>query len=231
MKADFESRFAGGAFIAAALMLAFGWILLPVHIGTYFAPDVFPQIQGHFHFWIWMYRIYLFGLITSVIAFFAVAALVANSPSRVLVWPGAAVASAGMIVSALAAAFYYHHGAWGTLKLAGASPEAAQAFVNDLRVDTEYVTCLVRFGRVFGGLGLVVFAWGILRYGILPRWNGVLAGFIGLTAMALTMGLPDQLSYYMPVFYALVFWQFAMGIVIWRSGINLNSSPTSSRTP
>src|SRR5262245_37899942 len=146
MKTDFNSRFAGGSFIAAGLMLVLGWILLPVHIGTYFEPGVFARIHEHFHFWIWMYRIHLFGMITTVIALFALAALVANSPARVLVWPGAAVASAGMVVAALAAAFYYHHGAWGSLKLAGASPQEVQGFVENLRVDTEYVTCLVRFG-------------------------------------------------------------------------------------
>jgi len=219
---DFASRFAGGAFVASGLMLSLGWFLLPVHIGTFFEQGVFAQIHEHFHFWIWMYRVHIFGMITGVIALFAVAALVATSPSRVLVWPGAAVASAGMIVGALAAAFYYHHGAWGALKLAGASPQAAQAFVDDLRVDTEYVTCLVRFGRVFGGLGLVVFAWGILRYGILPRWSGASAGIIGLAAMALTMGLPDHLSYYVPVFYALVLWMLATGVALWRGCLRID---------
>lgn len=224
MKSDFPSRFAGGAFVSAGLMLLVGRLLLPVPVGTYFEPGVFAQIHEHFHFWIWMYRVYLFGMITTVIALFAVAALAANSPSRVLVWPGVAVASAGMIVGALAEAFYYHHGAWGALKLAGASPKAAQVFVDGLLVDTEYVTCLVRFGRVFGGLGLVVFAWGVWRYGILPRWNGGLAGILGLAAMALTMGLPDHLSYYRPVFYALVLWMLATGGTLWRSGIQLDSS-------
>jgi hypothetical protein len=226
MKNNFPSRFAGGALVAAGLMLSLGWLLLPVPIGTYFESGVFGQVHEHFHFWIWMYRLYLFGMITTVIALFAVAALVANSPSRVLVWPGVAVASAGMVVGALAAAFYYHHGAWGALKLAGASPQATQAFVDDLRVDTEYVTCLVRFGRVFGGLGLVVFAWGVWRYGILPRWSGAFAGLIGLAAMALTMALPDHLSYYQPVFYALVLWMLATGATLWRSGIDLDPSRT-----
>jgi hypothetical protein len=223
MQKDFASRFAGGAFVAAGLMLALGWLLLPVHIGTYFDPSVFARIHEHFHFWIWMYRIHIFGMITAVIAFIAVAALVAHSPARVLVWPGAAVASAGMIVGALAAAFYYHHGAWGALKLTGASPQVAQAFVDDLLVDTEYVTCLVRFGRVFGGLGLLVFAWGVWRYGILPRWSGGFAGLIGLVAMALTMGLPDRLAYYMPVFFGLALWMLVTGATLWRSGIYLDA--------
>ena len=36
MKHNFETRFTGGAFMAAALMLWLGWALLPVRIGAYF---------------------------------------------------------------------------------------------------------------------------------------------------------------------------------------------------
>jgi hypothetical protein len=63
MKSDFPSRFAGGAFASAGLMLLLGRLLLPVPVGTYFEPGVFAQIHEHFHFWIWTYRVYLFGMI------------------------------------------------------------------------------------------------------------------------------------------------------------------------
>jgi hypothetical protein len=231
MKSDFASRFAGGAFVAAALMFWLGWLLLPARIGTYFEPAVFGQIHEQFHFWIWMYRIHIFGMLTTVIALFALMALVADSASRVLIWPGAAVASSGMLVSALAAAFYYHHGAWGALELAGKTPETAQAFVDALRVDTEYVTCLVRFGRVFGGLGLVVLAWGVLRYRILPAWSGLVAGIIGLSAMALTMGLPDHLSYYLPIFHVMVLWMFATGVALFRGGVGTSQTQSQGSGP
>ncbi len=231
MKDSFAPRFTGGAFVAAALMLWLGWFLLPVRIGTFFAPEVFGQIHEHFHYWIWMYRIHLFGMIVTVIALFALAALVADSPARVLVWPGAAVASSGMVVGALAAAFYYHHGAWGALTLAGKTPLEAQAFAEALRVDTEYVTCLVRFGRVFGGLGLVVLAWGMLRYRFLSTWLGLVAGILGLGAMALTMGLPDHLSYYLPIFHAEVLWMFATGVALIRRGVNLAPTTAPGPTP
>jgi hypothetical protein len=170
-----------------------------------------------------MYRIHLFGMITTVIALFALMARVADSPARLLIWPGAAVTSAGMVVGSLAEAFYYHHGAWGSIELAGKSPAAALAFVAALRVDTEYITCLLRFGRVFGGLGLTVLAWGLLRYRILPAWNGYLAGVIGVAAMALTMALPDNLPLYLPIFHALAFWLLASGIVLFRGGATTSS--------
>jgi hypothetical protein len=221
MRTDFASRFAGGAFVAAALMLWFGWWFLPVKLDTYFEPGVFSRIHEQFHFWIWMYRLHLFGMITGIIALVALAALVGDSPARVLVWPGAAVASAGLLVGALGAAFYYHHGAWGALTLASKPPEAAPAFVEALRVDTEYITCLVRFGRVFGGLGLVLLAWGIFRHRFLPSWNGTVAGLVGLAAMALTMGLPDRLSWYQPIFHVLSLWLLSTGIQMIRGGVDV----------
>ena len=45
----------------------------------------------------------------------------------------------------------------------GESPQTILAFVESLRVSTEYVTCLVRFGRVFSGLGFVVLGLGLLK--------------------------------------------------------------------
>lgn len=221
MSDRFESRFTGGAFIGAALMLWLGWFLLPVKLGTYLEPSDFPRIHVRFHLWIWMYRVHLFGMITTVIALFALAARAADSPARVLIWPGAAVASVGMVVGALGEAFYYHHGAWGSLQLAGKTPEAAQAMVEALRLDTEYVTCLVRFGRVFGGLGLLVLSWGVLRSRILPTWSGVVAGLIGISAMAITMALPDHLWLYRPIFHALSLWMLASGVVIVRGDAGL----------
>lgn len=221
MKNDFSARAAGGMFIAAGSMLLLGWWLLPVKIGTFFAAGDLGEISRQFHFWIWMYRIHIFGMITTVLAYFALIALVADSPSRVLIWPGAAVASAGMLVSALGAAFYYHHGAWGSLELANQPASAAVAFVEALRVDTEYVTCLVRFGRVFSGLGLLVAAWGLWRWRVLPTWSAAVAAIIGVAAMALTMGLPDNLTYYSPIFHLFALWLIATGVVIFRSGVNL----------
>lgn len=212
-------RFTGGAFLAAAAMWWLGWVLLPVHIGVYFEPLVFGSIHDQFHLWIWLYRLHLFGMITTVIALVAFAAMITDSPARVMIWPGVAVASAGVVVGALASAFYYHHGVWGAVETEGKSPVQLRAFVDALRVDTEYVTCLVRFGRVFSGLGLTVLAWGLLQWRVLPAWVGFTAGLIGLTAMALTMGLPDRLTLYTPVFHATVAWLAVTGLVILGRGM------------
>jgi hypothetical protein len=222
-----SSRFTGGAFVAAGAMWSLGWLLLPVDIGVYFEPEVFGRIHEQLQLWIWLYRVHLFGMITAVIAMVAFAAMIADSSARVMIWPGAAVASVGMVVGALGSAFYYHHGVWGAIETAGKSPDQLRAFVVALRVDTEYVTCLVRFGRVFGGLGLVVFAWGLFQGRMLPAWVGVVAGLIGLTAMALTMGLPDRLSLYTPVFYVTAGWLAATGLVVLRGGVRSAAAPSN----
>ena len=146
-----------------------------------------------------------------------------------MLWPWVAVGSSGMLVGALAAAIHYHHGAWGALQLDGKTPQAAEALVAALLVDTEYVTCLVRFGRVFGGLGLTVLAWSVLRYRCLRAWNGVAAVMVGFSAMAQAMSLPDCLSYDVPIFHRLVLWHLATGVVRVRRGAD--PAPMHSGSP
>jgi hypothetical protein len=221
MSDSFSTRFTGWSFLTAAVLLWGGWMILPVKIGTYFEPELFARIHDVFRFWIWAYRMHIFGMVITVIALVALASLVTESPCRVMVWPGTAVATAGMIVGALGAAFYYHHGAWGAQELRGKTPTEVAEFVAALRVDTEYVTCLVRFGRVFTGLGLVFIACGLWRGKILPVWLCGFAIVLGVAAMALTMLLPDRLELYPPVFHAFSLWLALTGVTILRGGLKL----------
>src|SRR5262249_23987085 len=169
MLRDFTTDVTGWFFLAGALMLWGGWVLLPRRVGMFFQSDDFPAIGTRLHLWLWLYRVHLFGVVVSALALVALAALVADRPAaRVLVWPGAAVAVAGLIVGAVGSAFYYHFGVWGALETREA-PDAAKGLVESLRLPTHYVACLVRFGRVFCGLGLTVLAVGLLRGGGFPR--------------------------------------------------------------
>ena len=224
MHRDFSTNFVAWSFIAAASMLWGGWMLMPAHIGTFFEPGDFERVRASFHLWIWMFRFHLFGMVVTVIALVGLASLLTSSQARVMVWPGAAVATAGMIVGAVGAAFYYHHGAWGALVLHGKSIAEISEFVRALRVDTEYITCLVRFGRVFSGLGVLVLGFGLIKWNILPIWIGWVAAAIGLAAMALTMLLPDHMSLYAPVFHIKSLWLLVTGIVILRRGLNGNTA-------
>src|SRR5262245_37188604 len=184
---DFTTAVTGSLFLAGAFLLWSGWVLLPRRVGMFFRSDDFAAIGARLPLWLWLYRVHLFGMVVSALALVALAALLADQPAvRVLVWPGAAVAVAGLIVGAVGSAFYYHFGVWGAVE-ARKSPQAAQDLVESLCLPTHYVTCLVRFGRVFCGLGLTVLALGLLRGEVFPWWVGGGAAGLGVAAMALTM--------------------------------------------
>jgi hypothetical protein len=212
---NFETSLTAGFFLAAASMLYLGWILLPAKIGSYFVPTDFAAVSKHRRAWIWLYRIYLFGYVAAVMAFVALATLVTESAARIMVWPAVVVLDAGLVMTALAYAFYYHFGAWGSIDMEGKSNEEIQEFVASLRVSTEYMTCWVRFGRIFIGVGQLVLVLGLfLQAGPWPMWLIVLGGILGVAGIALTLEWPDNLDYYKPLFYMDVFWLAAIGIAL-----------------
>lgn len=235
MLRDFTTDLAGWFFLAGALMLWGGWVLLPRRVGMFFRSDDFPAIGRRLQLWLWLYRVHMFGVVVTALALMALAALVANQPAvRIFLWPGAAVAVAGLFVGAVGSAFYYHFGVWGALQVkkdpdaaaqdgpAAAHPSRAAAdLVESLHLPTHYVTCLVRFGRVFCGLGLTVLAVGLFRGEILPWWVAGGAAGLGVAAMALTMLLPDNWAAYTPVFHLQALWQAATGAYLLLYGIGL----------
>jgi len=211
MLRDFTTDVTGWLFLAGAVMLWGGWMLLPHKVGMFFREDDFPAIGARLHAWLWLYRVHLFGVVVTALALVALAALLADRPAvRVLAWPGAGVGVAGLIVGAVGSAFYYHFGVWGALE-ARKAPAAAKGLVESLHLPTHYVTCLVRFGRVFCGLGLTVLAAGLLWGEVLPGWVGGAAAGLGVAAMALTMLWPDRWALYAPVFHLQSLWLAATG--------------------
>jgi hypothetical protein len=220
---DFPTDVTGGLFLAGALMLWGAAVALPHRVGMFFRSEDFAAIGKRLWLWLWLYRVHLFGVVVTALALVALASLVANQPAvRVLVWPGAAVAVAGLIVGGVGSAFYYHFGVWGALQTSQ-SADAAKELVESLHLPTHYVTCLVRFGRVFCGLGLTVLAAGLLRGEVLPWWVGGGAAGLGVAAMALTMLWPDHWSLYAPVFHLQALWLAATGVYILLYGISASA--------
>lgn len=222
MNRDFSTTVVASFFLIGAALTWLGWMVMPVHIGVYFLPENFPAIMEQFHLWIWMFRFHLFGDLIAVMALVAFGSTIAGQEDRVAAWPGIAVCVGGLFVTALGQAFYYHHGAWGALEMQGRPAEALAAHVAALRLDTEYVTCLVRFGRVFFGLGQLVFGVGLLRGKLVPAAISVGAMLLGVAAMALTMALPDELVYYVPIFHLNCLWLLAFGVAVVRGGLPAN---------
>lgn len=219
MLRDFTTEVTGGLFLAGAIMLWGGRMLSHHHLGMFFRVEDFPAIGARLHVWLWLYRVHLFGVVVSALALVALAALVASLPDvRILVWPGAAIGVAGLIVGAAGSAFYYHFGVWGAIETRN-QPLAAKELVEALRVPTHYVTCLVRFGRVFCGLGLTVLAGGLFSGAALPGWIGAGAAALGIAAMALTMLWPDRWALFTPVFHLQSLWFAATGLHLLISGM------------
>ena len=221
---DFETKFTGWAFIVAALLLWLGWALSPHHIGEYIVASDFVAIGENVWTWIWMYRIHIFGWVTMGIALFALVSVTARKPYRVLILPGAGMLIIGTFTLAIANAYFYNFGAWGVGQTAGKSAVEIQAFVNDILFTNQYVTCFIRFGRVFSGVGLVLLGYGFIRWHIVAKWLGWFTVILGLAAMGIVMGIPDNYEIYKPLFHVKVIWLVAMGAVILIKGIHLPKS-------
>ncbi len=224
MNQNFPKNFTGWSFIAAALMLWGGWMLLPVHINIYFTPENILAIQDDLTLYLWMYRLHIFGMIITIGAMAALGTIFPRTPSRVLVNPGAAVISTGMAASALGSAFFYQFGTSGAYDLQGMPVEVIGEFVDSLRLDTQYAGCFMRFGRVFTGLGLVILGIGLWKSSLFPSWLGITALLIGIAAMAVIMAIPTNDLFYYPVFYLKALWFAAAGITILRSQLHLSAS-------
>jgi hypothetical protein len=214
----FVLRIAGSLFVAAALMLWLGWTLLRVRPVGFFQPRQFAGIRSDYRRWIWLYRVHIFGYLVTIMGAAALAAAVEGPNDQVLIWPGLP-SSPSAHSWALGAAFYYYMGAWGALDLDARGEDEIARFIGGLKVLTHYATCLVRFGRVFLGLGQVVIAAGLLHAGILPGWVAVAAGLLGFAAIVVTMAKPDELERYRPIFHLNAAWMLLLGLVMLRAGI------------
>ncbi len=224
MKKDFETNFTGWAFIVAALLLWLGWAFSPHHIGEYIVASDFEAIGESVWTWIWMYRIHIFGWVTMGIALFALVSVTARKPYRVMILPGAGMVIIGTFTLAIANAYFYNFGAWGVGLTAGKSAVEIQAFVNDILYTNQYVTCFIRFGRIFSGVGLVLLGAGFIKWNIISKWMGWFTLILGFAAMAIIMGIPDNYEIYKPIFHVKVVWLILMGVTMLTRGVNLPKS-------
>jgi hypothetical protein len=192
MKKDFETKFTGWAFIVAALLLWGGWALSSHHVGEYFVASDFSAIGENVWYWIWMYRFHIFGWVTMAIAMFALVSITARKPYRVLILPGAGMVIVGTFTIAIAAAYYYNYGSWGVGQTAGKSPAEIQEFMDSILFTNQYVTCFVRFGRIFSGVGLVLLGYGFIKWKLVSLWLGWFTLLLGFAAMVIILKSTNQ---------------------------------------
>jgi hypothetical protein len=219
-----SNQVAGSLFLCGALMLWLGWVLLPAKVGAFFQAGDFARVHRRLRTWLWLFRVHLFGHLMTLMALVGLASFYAEDPWRVVIWPAVAVLGAGLVVACLAAAFYYHFAVWGALDLQGKGAAAERGLIESLHVGTHYVTCLVRFGRVFFGLGQVVLALGLWGAGGFPVWFVAGAALLGVVAMALTMGLPDDLHLYRPVFHLNSAWLVVAAVLFLTGSVAMAGS-------
>ncbi len=86
----------------------------------------------------------------------------------------------------------------------------------------------MRFARVFFGLGLVVLAAGLLRWGILPTVIAGTAALLGVAGMALTMAFPDEMTWYVPLFHMNCLWLLTTGLTVLRQASGLEERPSTN---
>ena len=219
MRKDFETRFTGWSFLFAALLLWGGWALSSHHVGEYLVASDFKEIGKDVWYWIWMYRIHIFGWVTMGIAMFALTSLIVKNPFRVVFLPGIGMVVVGTFTLAIAAAFYYNFGAWGVGKTAGKSPEEVQLFMDGILFTNQYVTCFLRFGRIFSGVGLILLGYGFYKSNMVPVWLSGFTVLLGLVAMCIILFIPVNFEIYKPVFHVKVLWLVTMGVVLLLKGV------------
>lgn len=222
MQKDFETKVVGWSFILAAALLWFGWALSPHHIGEYIKASDFEAIGDNVWTWIWMYRIHIFGWVTLAIALFALVAVIARRPLRVLVLPGAGMIIIGTFTLAIANAYFYNFGAWGVGQTAGKSATEIQEFMNNILYTNQYVTCFIRFGRIFSGVGFVLLGAAFLKWHIVNKWMGWFTVLFGIAAMGIILAIPDNYEIYKPLFHIKVLWALGLGVLALKKGFNLS---------
>ena len=228
MKKDFETNFTGWSFILAAVLLWFGWALSPHHIGEYIVASDFTEIGKSVWYWIWMYRIHIFGWVTMGISMFALLSITANKPYRVVVLPGVGMVIVGTFTLAIANAYFYNFGAWGVGKTAGMSSIEIQKFIDDILFTNQYVTCFIRFGRIFSGVGLVLLGYAFIKWSIVGTWLGWFTLLLGFAAMGIILAIPDNYEIYKPIFHIKAIWLLLMGVSLLKRGVYLQKSKDKS---
>tara|TARA_R110000787_G_scaffold201935_1_gene312729 strand:+ start:14050 stop:14739 length:690 start_codon:yes stop_codon:yes gene_type:complete len=223
-KKDFETKFTAWSFITAAVLLWFGWALSPHHIGEYIVASDFTAIGEDVWFWIWMYRIHIFGWVIMGIAMFALVSVTARKPYRVVILPGAGMVIIGTFTLAIGSAYFYNFGAWGVGQTAGLSGVELEKFMDSMLFTNQYVTCFFRFGRIFSGVGFLLLGAGFIKWNIVSSWLGWFTTLLGLAAMVIILSIPDNFEIYKPIFHIKVIWLVVMGIYLFKKGVHLPES-------
>ena len=96
--------------------------------------------------------------------------------------------------------------------------------MNDILYTNQYVTCFLRFGRIFSGVGLVLLGAAFIKWAIVPKLLGWFTTILGLAAVLLILSIPDNFEIYKPLFHIKVIWLLMMGVLLLKQGVSLPKS-------
>ena len=65
---------------------------------------------------------------------------------------------------------------------------------------------------------------GFIKWVIVPKWLGWFTVILGLAAMVIIMGIPENFEIYKPLFHVKVIWLIAMGVILLKQGVHLPKS-------
>jgi hypothetical protein len=123
---------------------------------------------------------------------------------------------------AIASAYYYNYGAWGVGQIEGKTSEEVDTFMNNLLFTNQYVTCFIRFGRIFSGVGLILLGTSFFKWKILDSWLAWFTIIFGVLAVGIILLIPDNFEIYKPLFHIKVLWLVTMGLFILKKGVYLS---------
>jgi hypothetical protein len=130
----------------------------------------------------------------------------------------------GTFTLAIANAYFYNFGAWGVGQTAGMSASEITEFIDNILFTNQYVTCFIRFGRIFSGVGLVLLGYAFIKWKIVSTWLGWFTMLLGFVAMGIILSIPDNYEIYKPIFHIKAIWLLVMGVVLLKKGIHLPES-------
>ena len=106
------------------------------------------------------------------------------------------------------------------------SPTEITEFIDSILFTNQYVTCFLRFGRIFSGVGLVLLGYAFIKWKIVNLWIGWYTLLLGIVAMGIILAIPDNYETYKPIFHVKALWLLTMGFTLLVKGIHLPSSRT-----
>ena len=92
--------------------------------------------------------------------------------------------------------------------------------MNNLLFTNQYLTCFIRFGRIFSGVGLILLGAGFVKWKIISSWLGWFTIILGFVAMSIILFIPDNFEIYKPIFYVKVLWLLLMGVTLLKKGVH-----------